>query len=59
MSEIAIIICWLCAIANVVIGILNARITYKRRKAFIEYEKWIESEKMKLIKELRLEQEHE
>lgn len=52
MIKIATIICWVCAIGNVVIAILNVRITYERRKAFIEYEEWIESEKMKLIKKL-------
>lgn len=55
MSEIVIIICWICAIANVIITILNVHITYKRKKAFIEYEEWIESEKMKIIEELEKE----
>ena len=54
MIKILIIICWLCAIANVVIVILNVLITYKRHKAFIEFE-----EKMKLFADKLKEQEHD
>lgn len=48
MKDVAIVICWICAIANIVVCIINEYITYKRYKDFVEYEKWIESEKKKL-----------
>ena len=48
MKDVAIVICWICAIANIVVCIINEYITYKRYKDFVEYKEWIESEKKKL-----------